>query len=75
MREWQEEMFGLERRNRKMGKRDREVLEDKYLVLKQWTKETTADLMLKIKLERLRHLDAIFASQTGYDGNGRALVR
>jgi hypothetical protein len=35
MREWQEEMFGLERRNRKMGERDREVLEDKCLVLKQ----------------------------------------
>jgi hypothetical protein len=35
MREWQEEMLGLERRNRRMEEREREVLEDKCLALKQ----------------------------------------
>jgi hypothetical protein len=35
MREGQEEMFGLEMRNRRMEERDREASEDMCLVLKQ----------------------------------------
>jgi hypothetical protein len=75
MKEWQEEMSVVERQNRRKGERDRGVLKDMCLVLKPLTKETTADLVVKIELEHLQHLDAVFVSRTGYDGNGRVLIR